>query len=173
MTRRRRASRWRRLPRGQDMLKRRETGSFKPDSHTCPDSFIAHSDIAAETLTLDTSSFLPDSDIGIEFHFAVFPFSWCLRMNIRILDDYHTCTPSRGVVDSISKHEPTRIPSKSTQILAPSHLTRIPAPSYTTRIPARLGYEVPHTRYSLHCTDCVMVVCVKVQILADETRSKD
>ena len=38
MTRRRRASRRRRLPHGQDMLKRRETGSFKPDSDTGPDS---------------------------------------------------------------------------------------------------------------------------------------
>ena len=74
MTRRRRASRRRRLPHGQDMLKRRETGSFKPDSDTGPDSFTPDSDTAAETLTSDTSSFLPDSDIGIEFHFAVFHF---------------------------------------------------------------------------------------------------
>ena len=49
-----------------------------------------------------------------------------------------SCTFSRGVVDSISKHEPTRIPSNMTQILAPSHLTRIPAPSHTTQIPAPL-----------------------------------
>ena len=63
-------------------------------------------------------------------HFLVY---WLLRMNIRILDDYHECTH-----DSISKHEPTRIPANMTQILAPSHLTRIPAPSHTTQIPAPL-----------------------------------
>ena len=70
MTRRRRASRRRRLPHGQDMLKRRETGSFKPDSDTGPDSLTPDSDTVAETLTSDTSSFLPDSDLGIEFQFA-------------------------------------------------------------------------------------------------------
>ena len=83
-------------------------------------------------------------------------------MNIRILDDYHTCTPSRGVVDSISKQKPTRsagapvrqsrrysliswvgdTPGSPTKILAPLQLTRIPAPLLLTRIPAPL-YPTP------------------------------
>ena len=52
-------------------VEKKETGSFKPDSDIGTDSFTPDSDTAAETLTSDTSSLLPDSDIGIEFHFAV------------------------------------------------------------------------------------------------------